>query len=185
MKLTQLGHPAIVFSFAPAAVLTTCLRRSGKAMKYQLVIGLFFAVVLALLGDSGYKVKYDGGSLSNTTAGTDMKMYISATDVRFLKGNAELAKIPASAITEISYGQDVDRILGPAVAGGVLTPRSGGVTALSNPNKRLVGVTWSNGDHTGGLAVQCDEDDCRSVLARLEGVSGKIAVELEASTVKN
>jgi len=37
----------------------------------------------------------------------------------------------------------------------------------------------------GGLAVQCDKNDYRSVLARLEGISGKRADNAESMTVEN
>ena len=78
-----------------------------KAQFAQLAAALCFAIILALFaGDNGYNVKYDGGSL-HTKAGTGLKMYIDANQVRFVKGKTELAKIPSSAITEISYGEDV------------------------------------------------------------------------------
>jgi len=37
----------------------------------------------------------------------------------------------------------------------------------------------------GGLALQCDKNDYRGILAGLEGVSGKKAVDSETMTVKN
>jgi hypothetical protein len=40
-------------------------------------------------------------------------------------------------------------------------------------------------DKKGGLALQCDKNDYRGVLAGLEGVSGKKAVDSETMTVKN
>ena len=87
-------------------------------MKHQLVAGLCFAVVIAMLaGDNGYIVKYDAGSLSDTRAGTELKVYIDAKQIRFLKDNAEVANIPASAITAITYGQGVHRRVDTAVAG--------------------------------------------------------------------
>jgi hypothetical protein len=36
-----------------------------------------------------------------------------------------------------------------------------------------------------GFAMQCDKNDYRGVLAALEGVSGKKAVNSDAMTVKN
>jgi hypothetical protein len=127
-------------------------------MKPQLAAGLCFAIILALIaGDNGYNVKYDSGWLPNTNAGTSLKMYIDANKVRFVKNNIELAKIPSSAITEISYGQDVGS----------------------------VGLTWANGDQKRGLAVHCDKKDYRGILAELEGITGKRAVYSEFMTVKN
>jgi hypothetical protein len=37
----------------------------------------------------------------------------------------------------------------------------------------------------GGLSLQCDKNDYRGILAGLEGVSGKKAVDSETMTVKN
>jgi len=65
-----------------------------------------------LAADAGYKVTYDGGSLTGPKAGAGLKLYIDSNQVRFLKDKTEVATIPASAITEISYGQDVHRRVG-------------------------------------------------------------------------
>jgi len=102
-------------------------------------------------------------------------MYIDAKQVQFVRDNAELAKIPASAITEISYGQDVHQRVGTAVAVGVFALRAVPLTAL-NKSKTFVGLTWANGAQKSGLAVQCDKNDYRDLLAELEGISGKKAV---------
>jgi hypothetical protein len=66
----------------------------------------------ALASDNSYKVSYDGGSIPDTKAGTDAKLFIEANQVRLTKGETELAAIPVTAITEISYGQDVHRRVG-------------------------------------------------------------------------
>jgi hypothetical protein len=141
------------------------------------------AVMLA--ADAGHKVTYDGGSLPDIKAGTGLKLYIDSNQVRFVKDKTEVATVPASAITEISYGQDVHRRVGTAVAVGVFTLGVGALTALSKSKKHYVGLTWANGEQKGGLAVQCDKKDYRGVLAGLEGVSGKKAVDSETMTVKN
>ena len=91
-------------------------------MKY-FVLGLLCLVIpsTALAGDNSYKVIYDGGSLSDVKTGTDLKMYIETSQVRFLKGKEAVVEIPASAITEISYGQDVHRRVGTAVGVAVFS----------------------------------------------------------------
>jgi len=81
--------------------------------------------------------------------------------------------------------QDVHRRVGTAVAVGVFTFGVGALTALSKSKKHYVGLTWANGDQKGGLAMQCDKSDYRGVLAGLEGVTGKKAVNSETMTVKN
>lgn len=155
-------------------------------MRHVLAVFLCIALsVPALAGDNSYKVTYDGGSLADTKSGSGIRLYIDPDQVRFVKDNAELAKIPASAITEISYGQDVHRRVGTAVAVGVFTLGLGALTALSKSKKHFVGVTWADGDKKGGLAMQCDKNDYRGILAGLEGITGKKAVDSDAMTVKN
>ncbi len=112
-------------------------------------------------------------------------MYLEPNQVRFVKDKADLMTIPASAITEISYGQDVHRRVGTAVAVGVFTLGLGALTALSKSKKHYVGLTWANGDQKGGLAMQCDKNDYRGILAGLEGMTGKKAVNSETMNVKN
>src|ERR1039458_7684251 len=93
--------------------------------------------------------------------------------------------IPASAITEISYGQDVHRRVGTAVAVGVFTLGVGALVALSKSKKHFIGLTWANGDKKGGLAMQCDKSEYRGILAGIEGITGKKAVNSTTMTVKN
>jgi hypothetical protein len=138
-----------------------------------------------IAADSGYKVKYDGGSLANAKSGADMKLYIADKQVRFVPDKGEPVIVPASAITEISYGQDVHRRVGAAVGIGVVTLGVGALMALSKSKKHYVGVTWADGDKKGGLAMQCDKNEYRGILAGLEGVSGKKAVDSSTMTVKN
>lgn len=128
---------------------------------------------------------YDGGSVPGVKAGIGVKLYIEGNQIRFAKDKKDLAVIPASAVTEISYGQDVHRRVGTAVAVGLFTLGVGALTALSKSKKHFVGLTWANGDQKGGLAMQCDKSDYRGVLAGLEGITGKKAVDSETLTVKN
>jgi hypothetical protein len=156
-------------------------------MKRVLAVALCIAIPVSVFaGDNGYKVKYDGGSLTETKAGSDLKMYIDSNQVRFVKDKTEIATIPASAITEITYGQDVHRRVGTAVALATVSLGIGTLTALSKSKKHYVGITWTDGDKKGGgLAMQCDKNDYRGVLAGLEGITGKRAVDSDAMTVKN
>ena len=148
-------------------------------MKFALALLLCIAIpAAAFAGDNSYKVTYDGGSLPDTKSGTGLKLYIDSNQIRLVKDKADLAAIPAASITEISYGQDVHRRVGTAVAVGIFTLGLGALTALSKSKKHFVGLTWANGDQKGGLAMQCDKNDYRGILAGLEGVSGKKAVDL-------
>jgi hypothetical protein len=133
---------------------------------------------------SGYKVAYDGGTLQDAKTGTGLRLVINASSITFVKDKAEVATIPSSAITEISYGQDVHRRVGAAIGLAVVSFGIGGLMALTKSKKHYVGLTWADGDKKGGLAIQCDKSDYRGVLTALEGVTGKKAVNSDAMTVK-
>jgi hypothetical protein len=139
----------------------------------------------AFAGDNGYKIAYDGGSIENAKAGTGMKLYIEGSNIRIMKDKTEVAVLPASAITEISYGQDVHRRVGAAIGVAVVSFGIGALLALSKSKKHFIGLTWDDGGKKGGFAFQADKNDYRGLLAGLEGVTGKKAVDSEAMTVKN
>jgi hypothetical protein len=141
--------------------------------------------ITAIAADVGYNVKYDGGSVTNVKAGNGVRLFIEGNQIRVVKDKADVATIPASSVTEISYGQDVHRRVGTAVAVGVFTLGIGALTALSKSKKHFIGLTWANGDAKGGFAMQCDKNDYRGILAGLEGVTGKKAVDSDALNVKN
>jgi hypothetical protein len=141
--------------------------------------------VFAADAQNGYKVAYDGGTLGDVKTGTGLKLVINANTITFMKDKAEVMTIPASAITEISYGQDVHRRVGAAIGLAVISLGIGGLMALTKSKKHFVGLTWADGDKKGGLAIQCDKNDYRGVLAALEGVTGKKAVNSDTMTVKN
>jgi hypothetical protein len=156
------------------------------------VIGVVVAVALSVsmtiptaAGEGGFRVTYDGGTVSDLKAGTGLRLLIDGNQIRLVKGKSDVATIPASAVTEISYGQDVHRRVGTAVAVGVFTLGLGALTALSKSKKHFIGLTWAVGQSKGGFAMQCDKNDYRGLLAGLEGITGKKAVDSEAMTVKN
>lgn len=138
-------------------------------------------------GDSqpSFKIAYDGGSLQNVKAGAKLNLFVDSTSVRIMDGKDEVANIPASSITEVSYGQDVHRRVGAAIGLAVVSLGIGALMALTKSKKHFVGLTWANGDKKGGFAMQCDKNDYRGVLAAIEGVTGKKAVNSDAMTVKN
>jgi hypothetical protein len=161
-------------------------RRRFRKMKHAIALVLCLAIPMAVVSaDTGYKVDYDGGSVADVKSGTDLRLYIEATQIRFAKGKKDVVTIPASSVTEISYGQDVHRRVGAAIGIGVFTLGVGALMALTKSKKHFVGITWANGDQKGGLAIQCDKNDYRGVLTGLEGITGKKAVDSTTLTVKN
>ena len=155
-------------------------------MKTTIVLLLCALIpITAIAADTGYNVKYDGGSVTNVKAGNGVRLFIEGNQIRIAKDKADVATIPASSVTEISYGQDVHRRVGTAVAIAVFTFGVGALTALSKSKKHFIGLTWADGDTKGGFAMQCDKNDYRGILAGLEGVTGKKAVDSDALNVKN
>jgi hypothetical protein len=159
----------------------------SSPIKRFLAVALCVAIPVSLFAaaESGYKVTYTGGSLPDLNSGTGVQIYIGQERVRFVKDGKELASIPPATITEISYGQDVHRRVGSAVAVGAVTLGVGALMALTKSKKHFVGLTWADGEKKGGLAMQCDKNEYRGILAGLEGVSGKKAVDSTTMTVKN
>jgi len=144
------------------------------------VVLCLFLPLTAIASESGYKVTYDGGSLPSVKAGSSMHLVIGQKDIRIGE-----TVIPASAVTEISYGQDVHRRVGAAIGIGVFTLGVGALMALTKSKKHFIGLTWADGDKKGGFAMQCDKNEYRGILAGLEGVTGKKSVDSETMNVKN
>ena len=135
--------------------------------------------------DGGYKVMYDGGSLPGLKAGKKLTMHIDAKEIRIMDDKTLVATLVPSTVQDISYGQDVHRRVGAAIGLAVISFGIGGLMALTKSKKHYVGLTWATGETKGGFAMQCDKNDYRGVLAGLEGVTGKKAVNSDAMTVKN
>ncbi len=155
-------------------------------MNKFLAMFLCLAMPIAVFaGDNAYKVTYDGGSVPDVKAGSEMKLFIDPNQVRLVRDKGEVVTIPAAAVTEISYGQDVHRRVGAAIGLAVVSFGIGALMALTKSKKHYVGLTWTDGDKKGGFAMQCDKNEYRGVLAGLEGVTGKKAVNSDAMTVKN
>ena len=152
----------------------------------------FVAAILCLLipsvafaADNNYKVAYDGGSIQSVKSGASAEFAIEQTQVRLIKNKKDLVTVPASSITEISYGQDVHRRVGAAIGLAVVSFGLGALMALSKSKKHFIGITYANGDQKGGFVVQCDKNEYRGILMALEGITGKKAVDSDAMTVKN
>jgi hypothetical protein len=156
-------------------------------MKQLLALILAVAVPSAMLaGDSGYKIAYDGGSVEGAKAGTGMKLYMESGNIRLLRDKQEVVVIPAASVSEVSYGQDVHRRVGAAVAVGIFTLGAGALLALAKSKKHFIGIIWDDGNgKKGGIAFQADKSDYRGLLTGLEGITGKKAINSDTLGVKN
>jgi hypothetical protein len=146
---------------------------------------LVISPTFILADDNGYGVRYDGGSVPNLKSGADLKLYIDSDSFRFVEKKETVLSVPGKAITEISYGQDVHRRVGAAIGLAVVSFGIGGLMALTKSKKHYVGVTYDDSGKKGGFALQCDKNNYRGILAGLEGISGKRAVDASTMTVKN
>jgi hypothetical protein len=146
-----------------------------------------FVPVAAFAGDKDnmYKVIYDGGSIAGVKSGTDVKLSIEPKQFRLIRGKDNILVVDAASVTEISYGQDVHRRIGTAIGLAVISFGIGALMAFSKSKKHFVGLTWANGDVKGGYVMQCDKNEYRGILAALEGITGKKAIDSDAMTVKN
>ena len=146
---------------------------------------LLFPIAAFASDGNSYKINYDGGSLPGIKAGTNATLIIDPNQIRIVHDKDTLVTIPAASVTDISYGQDVHRRIGAAIGLAVFSLGLGALLAFSKSKKHFVGLTWANGDQKGGFAMQCDKSDYRGVLAALEGITGKKAVDSDAMNVKN
>jgi hypothetical protein len=152
------------------------------------LVAIFLCIlfpVTAFAGDNSFKLAYDGGSINGVKAGTDMKLSIEGNQIRIVSGKGEVVLIPAAAVTEISYGQDVHRRVGAAIGLAFVSFGLGALMALSKSKKHFVGLTWDDAGKKGGIAFQADKNDYRGLLAGHEGITGKKAVDSDAMTVKD
>ncbi len=135
--------------------------------------------------DGSYKLSYDGGSLTTLKTGEHTKLYLDQNQIRIVTNKADVLTLPASAVTEITYGQDVHRRIGAAIGLATVSLGVGALMALSKSKKHYIGLTWDDAGQKGGAAFQADKSDYRGVLAGLEGVTGKKAANSDTMTVKN
>jgi len=153
-----------------------------QKFRAALSVGLCAALLTVTVSaetDISYGVKYSGGSLSNVKPGQDLKMYVDGKNVRLRSGKASFTYIPTASITEVSYGQEVHRRIGTAAGLAVVSLGIGALLAFSKSKKHYVGLTWDDSGNKGGLVIQADKNEYRGLIAALEGVSGKKAVDTD------
>ena len=56
----------------------------------------------AFASDGGYKLNYDGGSVTSVKTGEHMRLYLDQDHIRIMHDDTEILNLPASAVTEIS-----------------------------------------------------------------------------------
>jgi hypothetical protein len=160
-------------------------RMQMKIKHVAVVLCMLLSLPSLAAKDAGFAVKYDGGTISDLKTGADIRINPSGATIAITDGKKDVLSIPAASITEISYGQDVHRRVGAAIGLAVISFGVGALMALTKSKKHFIGLTWATGDVKGGFAMQCDKNDYRGLLAALEGLTGKKAVDSDAMNVKN
>lgn len=129
----------------------------------------------------GYEVTYSGGSLPDVKGGEGLKLYLDAAVVRLTRKRHDIIAIPANAITELSYGEEVHHRIGTAAGLAVVSLGIGALVAFSKSKKHYIGMTWADSNGKGGIVLQADKNEYRGLLTALEGVSGKTAIDTDTS----
>ena len=79
-------------------------------------------------------------------------MCFEQNQIRIVKDNVDLITLPATAVTEITYGQDVHRRVGAAIGLATVSFGVGALMALTKSKKHFIGLTWDDVGKKGGAA---------------------------------
>ena len=133
----------------------------------------------AATGPVTYKVIYSGGSLPAVKGGEAMRLQLNSASLTLWFKKEGIIAIPAAAITEVSYGQEVHRRVGTAIGLAVVSFGIGAMMLLAKSKKHYIGLTWDDEGKKGGAALQADKNEYRGLIMALEGISGKKAVNTD------
>jgi len=131
-------------------------------------------------GVTTFSMKYEGGSLPLDQHNKLKVKLLDQNTIEMTQGKQSF-KVPASAVTELSYGNDVHRRVGAAVGVAMVTSGIGALMLLVKTKKHYVGMTWAEPgtDKKGGVVFKVGKGDYRGFLAALEGLTGKKAVNAD------
>jgi hypothetical protein len=117
-----------------------------------------------------YPVKYEGGNLHLTHRA--LKATLGSEQIVLRAGHQSIS-VPASAITEIAFGNNVRRRFGAPVLDVVPFMK------LGEAESHYVGVSWTNGDSAAKSEAlfRLSSSEYHDFLAALERLTGKKAVD--------
>jgi hypothetical protein len=155
-------------------------------MKLLIASVLCITIPLVLLAsDDGYRITYDGGSAQNGKTGAEAKLYIDGNQIRLAQKGQYVLSIPVSSVTGIGYGENVHRRIGTPAQATLVSVVVDTFMTISKNKRDYIGVTWTEDGKKRGIAMQCDRSGYSGVLAGLEEVTGKQAVNWDTTTVEN
>lgn len=164
----------------------TFRQNSAMVRRIGLLLSLTLLQSSLMAADSpGYRVKYSGGSLNDFKTNDYLRLVIEQPNLKVGKGKTSIA-IPIAAVTELSYGEEVRHRVLEAAALGVFTLGIGALVGFSKQKKHYIGVIWDQPENgnKGGIVLQAGKDNYRGILAALEGLTGKKAIDADAEAAK-
>jgi hypothetical protein len=155
-------------------------------MKIWIAVLLCITIpIVVLASDGSYKITFDGGSVQDARPGVEAKLYIDGDQIRLAQKGQYVLSIPASFVNGVGYGQNVHRRIGAPVPANLVNVVLDTFMAVSKSKRDYIGLTWTEGNKERSLSMLCDKNEYSGVLARLEEVTGKQAVNWDATTVEN
>jgi hypothetical protein len=149
-------------------------------LMHVVVLAPAFAAKTKVPQGTAFPMKYEGGSVQMRQHDI-LKVYVSPQTITMVQGKS-VTEVPTSAVTEISYGSDVHRRVGPAIGVAAVTFGIGAMMLLVKTKKHYVGLVWNEPgtDRKGGVMFKVGKGDYRGFITALEGVTGKTAVDTDA-----
>ncbi len=125
--------------------------------------------ISAIAADTGYKIGYDGGSIPNVKAGTDMRLYIDGTNIRIMKGSDQIALVPRcfGYRNKLWPGCSPPRRRCHRCRCCLFWHRSRLLAlTISGKAKHFIGLTWDDSGKKGGLCIEL-----RPIRSRLSWIA--------------
>ena len=141
--------------------------------------------IVVLASDGAYRITYDGGSVQDGKAGVEAKLYIDGDKIRLTQKGQYVLSIPASLVTGIGYGQNVHRRIGAPAPATLVNVMVDSFMTVRKSKRGYIGLTWTEGNKKRSLSMQCGRNEYNGVLAGLEEVTGKQAVNWDTTTMEN
>src|SRR4029077_18715915 len=146
-----------------------------KAFKKLLTLFLCCAVAAWAQGNSFDKVRYNGGSVDSKVDPKDWHNHLTVTSdmITLALKDGKKFELPPKSVTSLSYGQEAHRRVGTMIALAILVAPVALFGLFHKTRLHYIGIQYTTPDNkTGGILLQGDKDNYRSILVWLQGVTG-------------
>jgi len=140
-----------------------------------LAILLGTALLAYAQGSIFHKVRYNGGTVSTKVNPNDWNNELAITPdlISLTLKDGQKVEIPPKSVTALSYGQEAHRRVGTMIALAVLVAPVALFGLLHMTRLHFIGIQYKTADgKSGGLLLQGDKDNYRTILVALQGVTG-------------